>query len=349
MRADRRRLMYVAVTRAREALVFVGGMKKVSRTEPSFGAVLASLGPGALEVREIPIERAPARATVAAPEIELGPPVAPRTLEVAIAPTALQDFHHCARRFELVQLVALPEPTPAALGGFRKDGVAQPSARVEGEALHRALERVDLAAFGAPDAAAHARASFESSGSHEGLDAAAEARVLRSATRFLESDYARAVRDGGARVFRERAFVARVVSPELTVTLRGAMDLVVVWPNGDVDVVDYKRARGPDTRPHALQLDVYALAAARDFPEAGRVRAGAVFLGGEAAPEPRFRPAIAPPKLEAHLVTLAENLLAARRTSRFARAPQRTCHAIGCGYFTLCHPAKEKRQLALFR
>ena len=282
------------------------------------------------------------------PDVVLAPPNPPRTVEVAIAPTALQDFHHCARRFELAHLVALPEPTPTALGRFRADGAPATNARAEGDALHRVLERIDDDVFGARDASARARASLAACDAS--LEPDAEARVLRAAARFLESDYARAVRAAGARTWRERAFVLTITSAETTVTLRGAMDLVVVWPNGDVDVVDYKRARGPDPRPHALQLDVYALAA-RDLagnPDA-RVRAGAAFLGGEGAMEPRFRPPISAPKLEAHLLSLAKDLADARRRTLFVRAPAKTCHAIGCGYFTLCHPARDRRQLTLFR
>ena len=57
LRADRRRLMYVAVTRARERIVFVGGIKNGARSEPSFGAVLQSFGGSAhVDLREVPIE-----------------------------------------------------------------------------------------------------------------------------------------------------------------------------------------------------------------------------------------------------------------------------------------------------
>jgi hypothetical protein len=281
-----------------------------------------------------------------APDLVLAPPNPPRTIEVAIAPTALQDFHHCARRFELAHLVALPEPTPIALGRFRADGAPATNARAEGDALHRVLERIDDDAFGADHAMDRARASLAACDVE--LEPEAEARVLRAAARFLESDYARAVRSAGARTWRERAFVHAITSSETTVTLRGAMDLVVQWPNGDVDVIDYKRARGPDPRPHALQLDVYALAARALTHEGARVRAGAAFLGGEGAMEPRFRPPIAAPKLEAHLLDLAKDLVEARRRALFTRAPAKTCHAIGCGYFTLCHPERERTQLTLF-
>jgi hypothetical protein len=46
---------------------------------------------------------------------------------------------------------------------------------------------------------------------------------------------------------------------------------------------------------------------------------------------------------------LAKNLVEARRRTLFTRAPAKTCHAIGCGYFTLCHPARDRKQLTLFR
>jgi ATP-dependent helicase/nuclease subunit A len=348
LRADRRRLMYVAVTRARERLVFVGGVKS-TRTDPSFAAVLRDL-PGAVSVSEMPLEL-PQRAA-SRDAITVGPIVAPhvpRTIELAIAPTALQDFHHCARRFELVHLVALPEPTPTALGGFRADGAPTTNARAEGDALHAVLERVDLGALGSDDSAYHARAALTAV--DVGLSADAEGRVLAAATRFLQSDYARAAREAKAEIFRERAFVVEIATSAITLTLRGAMDFVARFPNGDIDVVDYKRARSGDTRPHALQLDVYAYVCARSLAVSGgaRVRAGAVFLGGNAPSEPQFRPSVTPAKLEARLIELATSLLEARRARAFPRAGAKTCHAIGCGYFTLCHPRTEKRQLTLFR
>ena len=344
LRADRRRLMYVAVTRARERLIFVGGVKSV-RSDPSFATFLPDL---AVEPREAPV--ALEIPITSRDEITVGPlalPGTPRTIEVAIAPTALQDFHHCARRFELVHLVQLPEPTPTALGRFREDGAQSTHARAEGEVLHHVLEHVDLASFGSDDPRAYIAGALASADAS--LEPEAEARVLHAATRFLRSDYARALRDAGAQVWRERAFVLEVrARPEITVTLRGAMDLVARHATGDVDVVDYKRARSSDAKRHAFQLDVYALAAI-PLAEGQRVRAGAVFLGGDAPPEPHFRPSISRAKLEERIAELAKALLEARRARTFVRAPTKTCHAIGCGYFTLCHPRTEKRQLTLFR
>ncbi len=345
LRADRRRLMYVAVTRARERLVFIGGLKATSRAQPHFGAIVATLArSGAIEKRE---GDTTARAVMAPPsealDVTLAPPIEPRAVAVGLAPTALQDFRHCARRFELVHVVGLPEPTPHALGRFRADGAAEQNARAEGTALHAVLERIDARALGAPDAEAMARSALASS--NVALGAAAVERVIRAATRFLGSEYARSLHRA-SEIWRERSFVMTLTSDAMTLTLRGAMDLVALWPNGDIDVVDYKSSRGPDSRPHALQLDVYALAAARLAP--GRVRVGAMFLGGD-LPEARFRPPIKRAALEAELLELAGALASARSASRYPRAAPKTCHAIGCGYFTLCHPPQEKRQLTLFR
>ncbi len=77
LRADRRRLMYVAVTRARERLVFVGNFK-APRNEPSFSSLLPDVH---VELREAPAEL-PLRA-VHREEITVGPlvvPSAPRTI-----------------------------------------------------------------------------------------------------------------------------------------------------------------------------------------------------------------------------------------------------------------------------
>ena len=344
LRADRRRLMYVAVTRARERLVFVGDADDARA--PSFGAIVAQLAStGLVAVRACDAADASVRAIEPRSEVALSPVRAPRTTEITMAPTALQDFGHCARRFELVHLVRLPEPTPRALGRFRADGHAEADARAEGDAVHALLERIDLGAFGVADAARHAREALALCDVR--LDDAARDRVVGAATRFLESDFARTVR-GAAEIHRERAFVVTIAGRDMTLTLRGAMDLVVVWRNGDVDVVDYKSARGPNMKPYELQLDVYAYAMQREGGDAHRVRAGAMFLGS-AMQEPRFRPPTPTARLEARLTDLATKLVAARSAKTFHRAGEKTCHDIGCGYFSLCHPPRERRQLTLFR
>src|SRR6185436_6635119 len=91
------------------------------------------------------------------------------------------------------------------------------------------------------------------------------ASIVARVARFVRSAYARAIAAEGAVLRREVDFVLGIDDGVgRTVTLRGSMDLVVVWPNGGVDVVDYKSAREPvgargaigSTTSYAFQLDV---------------------------------------------------------------------------------------------
>ena len=108
---------------------------------------------------------------------------------------------------------------------------------------------------------------------------------------LLGGRYAGEVAAAGGALAREEPFVLHVAAASAAasptdeprhVVLRGTIDLVVVWPNGDVDVLDYKSARGPDAAPYAFQLDVYAHAARARFGQVGRLRTGILFLGGDA-------------------------------------------------------------------
>ncbi len=355
-RAERRRLFYVALTRAESWLVLVGDAKSTpARTRGGcLGAVASEVEDGpagdAMEVRETtPLDpEAPAlrrAATVAMPAAELGPTPA-TAAAVAVATTTLQDFSLCPRRFYLAHLLDLPEgarrggpqPAPQATEPAGLD------ARDEGVLTHRVLERVDTQAFGAGDASEAIAEVL----SREGLDAAdpALAPVVQRASRFLRGAYARRVREAGAALRREEPFALEVGAGEPRVTLRGVMDLVVLWPDGRADVVDYKRSRGPSVAAHALQLDVYALAA-RAVLGARKVRAGVLFLGGDAE-EPRFVAAPDEARARAAIEADVRALLAARQSENYPRVPEARCRAIHCGYVGLCHPAPAKRQLTLF-
>jgi hypothetical protein len=115
------------------------------------------------------------------------------------------------------------------------------------------------------------------------------------------------------------------------------MDLVVVWPDGSVYVVDYKSARGGPPEGHALQLDVYAAAARERFPNARRLRAGLFFLGGTAS-EPVWRELPLVDDVRACIVSLAERLAESRWSSDYPRVARERCEAIYCGFIGRCHP-----------
>src|SRR5262249_44913301 len=140
-----------------------------------------------------------------------------------------------------------------------------------------------------------------------------------------------------AEILREVAFVLAVDdADERAVVLRGSMDLVVVWPDGAVDVVDYKSARGGRVENYAFQLDVYAIAARERFPSASRLRAGLIFLGGDAV-EPVWCAVPSQDEVKARLSVLGRRLVEARWSACFPRVTQDRCEAIHCGFIGLCH------------
>lgn len=355
---ERRRLWYVAVTRAERELVFVGDRKPKNETGmalPSPAPILQQFAAAAhpeLRVVEVEDVRTAVRLATApaTPQVELVP-LRLSAREVPIATTTLQDFIHCPRRFQLAHLFDLSELVAPAFA-IRGDGTAAAVARNEGTFLHALLEVVDPAAFGEPDP----RPALDDALRRAGLDPQAPfaGAAIERAARFLRSEYAASVRASGAKVLREHAFVVPIGADEegpdaLTVVLRGAIDLLVLHPDGAVDVIDYKRARGPEVEPYVPQLAMYALAAARSASDGkGKVRAGIVFLGGTSpAAEPRFAKLPRLAKLTRELLDQARALQTARRTERFPRVAEARCEELRCGYRALCHPPT-RGQLGLF-
>ena len=393
-RAEKARLAYVAVTRASEAMYFVGDRRPPKDPSDAFNASIAcilqqlasdeSLRP-IFTVEELPPRTRPAAQTASsAPAVGTAAPEFVRRLsegnerlaegeggEVAIpvrerawrppwqvatmATTSLQDFHHCPRRFQLVHVLDLPErdpPPEAAPAGEREsdgdkaDSSARLDPRTEGTLMHRVLERVDASRFGTSKALEDVEALL----AREGMDRAhpRHARLVRTLTRFVCGPYAAHAAQEGAILRREESFTLSLQNDrDRTIALRGTIDLLVAWPNGDLDVIDYKRARSTHVEPYAFQLDVYALAARELVPSATRVRTGIIFLGGDPS-EPRFREPSTAEATRKHLVSLADRLLEARHTEAFPRVPISKCKQIRCGYVSLCHPQTRPRQLQLF-
>ena len=159
--------------------------------------------------------------------------------------------------------------------------------------------------------------------------------------RFLKTSYVQSIAERGANISREVAFVLPIEDAAgRAVSLRGSMDLVVAWPDGAVDVVDYKSARSGDTDGYAFQLDVYALAARTRFPEARRLRVGLAFLGAGTG-EPIWRDLPNEDELRARIAALGSDLVRARWTDSFPRVAIDKCESIYCGFIGRCHPRRE--------
>ncbi len=205
-RAERQRLSYVALTRARNHLAIVLPAGKLRAD--SLAASVVGCGPRLDEIPGVTrvaahrlLDELPFDATsgASAPANPPERPARPRVSLATIGVTALSDFAICARRFELAHLFAIAEPRM----GPSKAAPAREDPRALGSAAHRVLEAFPNDRWGTPVATEEVLAAL----AREGLDPAAEASTgtARGIARFLAGDYARSVREDGSRIARELA------------------------------------------------------------------------------------------------------------------------------------------------
>jgi ATP-dependent helicase/nuclease subunit A len=203
-RAERQRLSYVALTRARShlAIILPAGKVRGDCLAASIEKCAAELDQIAGVTRvlartlfdEPPFQAAATVTPAAAPPAR---PARPRVTLATIGVTALSDFAICARRFELGHLFNIAEPRLGAslAAGPREDP------RALGSAAHRVLEAFPSERWGTlvlPAEIAEALA-------REGLDPDAETSLAtaRGIAQFLGGDYARSVRADGSQILRE--------------------------------------------------------------------------------------------------------------------------------------------------
>jgi ATP-dependent helicase/nuclease subunit A len=284
--AEEARLAYVAATRAREAVVFVGDRspprggttEAYLRTTAAVLATLAEEGAGPSKPGLMSLQLDPgfaARATTTRGEAPI--PARPRPLGVppsrAVDVTAseLTDFVLCPRRFQLSHVIRLAEP-------------ARPRARA-------------------------------------------------SATRLFEggSAYARRIAREVPTIRGRRRFLARASAKDgRSVSVEGAVDLWIEWPEGGVDALFL--AFGPSRAcPRTELTSALAAFAHAALPD---VRTG-ILRGDE---EPVWREPIDASSMRETLLRWGASLAEARWIESSPRAPLPMCHAIRCGYVGLCHP-----------
>ncbi|HET8538885.1 MAG TPA: UvrD-helicase domain-containing protein [Anaeromyxobacter sp.] len=349
--AESRRLLYVALTRARDHLVLSGEAGNGREDATWRGLVEAAAAARPELVRRVPLaeagtaaagpalpgpERAaaPVRAPLAAPR--LAPPAPVAAIRVAV--TDLAEYARCPRRHHLGRFLGLPEPRGAAAAPADDPG----RATVRGTLAHAMLAETDLAA-----PPLERRAQLAAAAARRGHDPASAGvrRILAEVARFADSVAGRALaaaaREG--RLARELPFLLRLEGDGVPdAYLVGAIDALVAGERGQgITVVDYKyaTARPGAADRYRLQLVAYALAARRAHPGA-RVGARVQFLRGD---------------LRAVDLTPSEADLAAfaREAPRLAweahrgagdRPPaelgrdEARCRADGCGFVSRCFP-----------
>ena len=281
--AESRRLLYVALTRARDLLLLSGEgrpKKDGSRTFPGWRGLLEeAIGADTRLALRLPISEVAAAAhgpvveappsTAEAPAVALAPPrlalpAPPASIRLAV--TQLAEFARCQRRHHLVRVLGLVEPA-GLHGGATDDDPARATSR--GTLAHAMLAELELGAPSSSRAAALAAVA-----ARRGYDPA-DAGVVKIAgevTRFLASppglELVEAAREG--RLRRELPFLLRLdgdgqgAAPPCY--LSGAIDaLVSPRPGGRLLVIDFKYSlpRAEAAERYRLQLEAYSLAVSR--------------------------------------------------------------------------------------
>ncbi len=347
--AQRRRLLYVALTRARDRVV-LGFMP--SKHKGTWAAWLAANDiwwngfhqrGAAIEVNATelpegrPSARVPERDAVAEVELIARKVARPPRLSVrdALLPvTQLQDFVTCPRRYQLAHQIGLAE-RPLSFE-WQDDAPGDDGAlgdpRRLGTAAHKLLELTPLEWVGRDEL----RDRLVELQRTSGVTTDSDEQVIDWAMRFWSSSYGRAL-PSARRVLRELPFVLQLKDGDFSLHLRGQIDLLVVGEQ--VEVIDYKTSLPSEAglEPYLFQLGCYVLAARRLLQSpAVEVRAGISFLRDDDA-SPRFASLDLAP-LEAALVAQARQLVSAQSTRRWDGRPLERCVALGCGHRDRCHP-----------
>ncbi|HTJ85318.1 MAG TPA: 3'-5' exonuclease [Polyangiaceae bacterium] len=357
--SERRRITYVAFTRAKRRLLLVA-----PAADGSAGSALATIDAhrdGALEDRlfdppasewleeslaPLPPEPATAAETRARPAALRAKP---RSLPIATTPLGV--FRGCARRFRLRFLAGLEEPVDT--GQLDLFEVGEVERRVEplerddgdprkaGRAAHRLLESWPKERFGVAPSLEELLALLEK----DALGPTEAARIATAVRDVVASDFAAELATSD--IHREEESLVTIApsapgAPSLE--LRGTIDLWARDAAGAITVVDYKLARrAPSLDGYAFQLRAYALALSRAHGDAP-VRAGILFLYG--APEPVWLDGSGPEgaltiadhaAFERELAALAARLGEARATDTWPAEAKPTCEKLGCGFLTACH------------
>jgi ATP-dependent exoDNAse (exonuclease V) beta subunit len=347
--AESRRLLYVALTRARDYLVLSG---EAGRGESWRRFVDDAL----CEAPEL-LRRCSYEEVLSAPAAELtmqgaledaptsGPALpGPAPLPAVQVPvTELSEFARCPRRHLLGRVLRIAEPQGP--GTAPDDDPARATA--QGTLAHAMLAEADL---GAPPLSRRAQLLAVLGRRGHDPEGPGVKRILREVLRFGESPggrrLAQASREG--RLSREVPFLLRLKGDGPTaVYLVGAIDALVVGPKGERTVVDFKYAtlrRGSAER-YRLQLGLYALAVMRAYPGA-KVRAVLQFLRGDARAVEVTPTSRELRRLELEAALWATQLAAPREVSpaELGREPSR-CEAEGCGFVSRCFPVRRSAEV----
>jgi ATP-dependent helicase/nuclease subunit A len=253
---------------------------------------------------------------------------APVTRELAANASQLDDFARCPRQFYLRYELGLPEGPPGATLSAAPGGAAT----AMGTIAHAVLERFDpSAACGRVEPAI--REMIDAVAAETPLDRARREALVRDLVRYVNehSD------EDGKIIGREIPFLMRLAEDGMTVFVRGQID-ALVERNTRLLVRDYKYAH-PCDGDYETQLQCYALAASQRYPGC-EVGAEIVYIRDRT--ERRELPASDFASIQTHIVALGHAILDARARDdtpdAWPKKPASSseCRRLGCGYISRC-------------
>ena len=342
--AESLRLLYVALTRARDRLIIsegamLQGWAKQLRKFVGDGVVAAFLNCGTSQSHT---QRAGAMILLRLPEPASAPAESPATItsnpsdglelaalaerrlrfeapslrEMVISPTALADFERCPRQYHFRHALKLPEPGREVYTG------SSGGASAAGIVAHAVLERLR-----SDDTEEHTIGELvDKIGLPAGLDSRTRAKIAADLVRYLAESVT------SIPAAHEVAFFYHAGE---ALFVRGQIDALL--EHGDrVTVRDYKYA---DAAGHAglyqVQMEAYALAVTDAYPNAA-VEAEIVFLKDESVTVPVVLPP--PPQMRTRILSLASAIVAAQTSGDYPRKPPTAsvCHKLHCGFVERC-------------
>jgi ATP-dependent helicase/nuclease subunit A len=353
-RAEAARILYVAMTRARDRLIlsegasnreWAAGIREAigfelvadfeksthdeSVAETAAGTVIlrrtqaiAANATAALD-RETETS-AEELARIAETRLGFAPPV---RHELLTSPSALEDFKRCPRQYFFRRELELPEDGIEIFGDHNQ-------AEATGDIAHAVLAQLDPRVTRDPDAEIIRLVDHHCAGVE--LNAEERQRLIRDLVRYARcNDLAPAP---SASVRRETPFFMSLEDGDMTLFVRGRIDLLID-DGAHVLVRDYKYAR-PGPFDYRVQMECYALAASDALP--GRT-VGAEIIYLRDGVERRELALPSPTAIRAHLIATGREIAAAhssRTAAAFPKLPAQAleCRRLSCGYVSRCWP-----------
>ncbi|MCY1076543.1 UvrD-helicase domain-containing protein [Archangium lansingense] len=360
--AEYRRVLYVALTRARDRLILSGGEERGAadswwcllderlQEDTRLQGLVEDLDvetlpvpPEMSESEDVdPLEQE-ARVEAALQRVREAPVLA--TPEVAAVGTeAVQDFVTCPRRYRYVHQLGLraegaPWETPPRVSPLYIEREAWGAPALSAVDRVLALLRVvdfRLAGTPAPERRARLEALVREVGWDQGEDGVEEA--LAMVERFLGTAFARTLAAAPASSMHRALPFVLTLPGDAPAALEGEVDLLWQTAPDEARVVVFKPGkRSPrGVEAHAESLAAVLLAARRMVREGVAVEVGVAFLG-EDVPEPEFpAPAVDMQTITERLRAAARGLVEADVQGRWPGREPSVCQTLACGYVGHC-------------